>query len=287
MSGAGQRDSYRVGLLGHGIGPSLTPPMHVREAGLLGLEYDYQVVDLIDRPDADLGAELGRLEDAGFAAVNVTHPFKQQVLAHVDAASDAVQRIGAANLVLLGRGRRTAHNTDYVGFRAALESFLGSRPRGRVLQVGAGGAGLATACTLLDLGFTDVVVHDRAEAATGQLVARFGDARLRSSGGDLDGSLAEVAGVVHATPVGMREKPGVALDVALLDPGAWLAEVVYRPLVTELLREARGRGLATLDGGAMAVGQAVESIRLITRREPDEARMHAHFDELVEADSAA
>lgn len=284
---ARHRESYRVGLLGHGIGPSLTPPMHVREAGLLGLEYDYRIVDLIDRPDADLGAELSRLEDAGFAAVNVTHPFKQQVLAHVDTASDAVQRIGAANLVLLGRGRRVAHNTDYVGFRTALESFLGDRPRASVLQVGAGGAGLATACTLLDLGFTEVVVHDRAEDATDQLVARFGDERLRSSRGDLEGSLGQVAGVVHATPMGMREKPGVALDVSLLAPRSWVAEVVYRPLVTELLRQARGRGLATLDGGAMAVGQAVESIRLITGEQPDEARMHAHFDELVEADSAA
>lgn len=283
MTAAPGTRHFRVGLLGHGIGPSLTPAMHVREAERLGLGYDYEIVDLIDEPDVDLGAQLARLEADGFDATNVTHPFKQDVLAHVDEASDEVRRIGAANLVLLAGGRRVAHNTDYAGFRAGLEEFLGDRPRGTVLQVGAGGAGLATACALLDLGFAEVVVHDRDEAATGRLVERFADGtgRLRSSEGDLDGRLARVEGVVHVTPVGMREHPGVALDVSLLPADAWLAEVVYRPLETELLRRARARGLATLDGGAMAVGQAVESIRLITGLQPDATRMHEHFDHLV------
>jgi shikimate dehydrogenase len=86
---------------------------------------------------------------------------------------------------------------------------------------------------------------------------------------------------VHVTPVGMAEHPGVAFDVDRLGPHAWVAEVVYRPLETELVRRARARGLATLDGGGMAVGQAVESLRLITGLEPDVARMHAHFNQLV------
>lgn len=279
--------SFRVGLLGHGIGPSLTPALHLREADRLGLRYLYETVDLIDAPGADLGAELARLESEGFCAVNVTHPFKQQVLDYVDETSDAVARIGAANLVLLGPGPRVAHNTDYTGFRTGLERFLGEGGRGTVLQVGAGGAGLATACALLDLDFAAVVVHDREEEAVQRLVARFDDDRLRTTGGDLDDWLPRVSGVVHATPVGMREHPGVALDVDLLAPGAWVAEVVYRPLETELVRRARDRGHPTLDGGAMAVGQAVESVRLITGHEPDAARMHAHFDQLIAGGSAA
>lgn len=274
----------RVGLLGHGIGPSLTPAMHESEGARLGLDYHYETVDLLDRPDADLGTELDRVAAAGFAAVNVTHPFKRAVLAHVDDMSDAVTRIGATNLVLLGE-RRIAHNTDYSGFRSGLETFLAGDRRGPVLQVGAGGAGLATVCALLDLGFDDVVVHDRAEAAAGDLVARFaaGAPGLRTSGGDLDSALAETAGVVHVTPMGMREHPGTAFDVDRLRADAWVAEVVYRPLETELVRRARARGLATLDGGAMAVGQAVESIRLITGLEPDADRIRNHFLDLVGA----
>lgn len=274
----------RVGLLGHGIGPSLTPAMHESEGARLGLDYHYETVDLLDQPDADLGAELDRLAAAGFAAVNVTHPFKRAVLAHVDEISDAVRRIGATNLVLLGE-RRVAHNTDYSGFRSGLEAFLDGDRRGPVLQVGAGGAGLATVCALLDLGFDDVVVHDRAEAAAVDLVGRFAAQApgLRTSGGDLDRALAETAGVVHVTPMGMREHPGTAFDVDRLRADAWVAEVVYRPLETELVRRARARGLATLDGGAMAVGQAVESIRLITGLEPDADRIQQHFLELAGA----
>lgn len=277
--------AFRVGLLGHGIGPSLTPLLHMEEARRLGLDYQYDIVDLIDQPEVDLGAELDRLQAAGFVAVNVTHPFKQQVLGHVARVSDAVERIGAANLVLLGR-ERVAHNTDYSGFRGGLEEFLaagqeGAR-RGTVLQVGAGGAGLATSSALIDLGFEQVVVHDRDEAATRRLIERFaGDTHLASTQGDLDGWLPLVAGVIHVTPTGMREHPGVAFDVDRLDPAAWVAEVVYRPLETELVRRARARGLATLDGGAMAVGQAVESIRLITHCDPDPVRMRHHFSTLI------
>ncbi|QYJ03557.1 shikimate dehydrogenase [Nocardioides panacisoli] len=274
--------AYRVGLLGHGIGPSLTPAMHEREAGALGLDYRYETIDLLDREDADLGAELDRLEREGFVAVNVTHPFKRAVLEHVHDVSDAVRRIGATNLVLLGE-RRVAHNTDYAGFRDALEDFVQGCHDGPVLQVGAGGAGLATVCALLDLGFDDVVVHDRSEPAAGDLVARLGEGRpgLRSSGGDLAAWVGRAAGVVHVTPTGMREHPGVALDVDRLPSAAWVAEVVYRPLETELVQRARGRGLAVLDGGAMAVGQALESLRLITGLDPDAHRVHAHFTELV------
>lgn len=276
------RTTYRVGLLGHGIGPSLTPAMHVREGDALGLDYHYEIVDLLDRADVDLDAELQRLERAGFAAVNVTHPYKRAVLDHVHDTSDAVRRIGAGNLVLLGE-RRVAHNTDYAGFRDGLEQFLDGDRGGPVLQVGAGGAGLATVCALLDLGFDDVVVHDRSEAASRELVRRLGEEGrgLRSSEGGLDGWLDRASGVVHVTPTGMREHPGVAFDVGRLAVDAWVAEVVYRPLETELVKRARERGLRVLDGGAMAVGQAVESLRLITGLEPDPDRVRAHFAELV------
>lgn len=277
---------YRVALLGNGIKPSLSPALHMAEARRLGLDYEYRTVDLGGRRAVDLGVELQRLEDAGFDAANVTHPFKQAVLGHVADLSPVVRRLGSANLVLLGDGRRTAHNTDVTGFRAALESFLGDRrigdrrSGGTVLQIGAGGAGLATASALIDLGFDPVVVHDVVPAAVEAMVDRFPGA-LRGSGGSLDAWLPRADGVVHVTPVGMAEHPGVAFDVDRLGPGAWVAEVVYRPLETELLRRARARGLPTLDGGGMAVGQAVESLRLITGLEPDVDRMHAHFNQLV------
>ncbi|WP_257998352.1 shikimate dehydrogenase [Zhihengliuella halotolerans] len=273
----------RVALIGDGIGPSLTPPMHEREGRRLGLDYVYERVDLAEAGDVDLAAVLEELEARGFAAANVTHPYKQRVLEHVGESSEAVRRIGSANLVLLG-GRRVAHNTDYTGFRAGLEEFLEGRPRGRVLQVGAGGAGLATAYSLVGMGFDEVVIHDLDPSAAGALVDRFSEAArgvLRSSGGDLDSWLGEIDGVVHVTPVGMAEHPGAAFAPEALAAGAWVAEVVYRPLETELLRRAKAAGHPVLDGGPMAVGQAADSIALITGQMPDRERMLAHFHELI------
>jgi shikimate dehydrogenase len=276
---------YRVALLGDGIGSSLSPALHVEEANLLGLDYEYRIVDLADRPSADLAIELRALEEAGFRAANVTHPYKQSVLEHVTRLGATVRRIGAANLILFGPDGRTAHNTDCSGFRTALEHFLADRRTGgTVLQVGAGGAGLATAAALLDLRFERIVVHDVVPAAIDALIERLAPntgQEVMSSGGALSDWLPRVDGTVHVTPVGMEAHPGVAFDVDLLDRRAWVSEVVYRPLETELVRRARDRGLATLDGGAMAVGQAVDSLRLITGLEPDEDRMRAHFRRLV------
>ena len=189
--------------------------------------------------------------------------------------------------MLLGPHGRTAHNTDCTGFRSGLEDFLGARRRRRVLQVGAGGAGLAIAHSLVAMHFEEVVIHDLAEEAAAAVVDRFAprhaDVRLATTGGDLARWLPLVDGVVHVTPTGMAQHPGVAFAPEDLGPGAWVSEVVYRPLETELVRRARARGLATLDGGLMAVGQAVDSLRLITGLEPDRARMVTHFHELVGA----
>ncbi|MEB3965686.1 shikimate dehydrogenase, partial [Streptomyces kunmingensis] len=93
--------------------------------------------------------------------------------------------------------------------------------------------------------------------------------------------LADADGIVHATPTGMAAHPGLPFPAALLHPALWVAEVVYRPLETELVRTARALGCAVLDGGGMAVFQAVDAFRLFTGREPDAGRMLDHFAALT------
>src|SRR5699024_3584333 len=88
-------------------------------------------------------------------------------------------------------------------------------------------------------------------------------------------------GLVNATPTGMAHHPGVPVPVELLHPPLWVADIVYRPLRTELLREAARRGCTTLNGGAMAVIQAAEAFELITGLTPDRERMQAHFTSLT------
>jgi shikimate dehydrogenase len=130
--------------------------------------------------------------------------------------------------------------------------------------------------TLVDL---DV---DRASALAHELTDRHPDAHIEASEFDkLSVLLPGTDGLVHATPTGMAEHPGVAFDTALLHPGMWVADIVYRPLDTALLKAARAAGCRTLDGGHMAVYQAVDAFALITGITPDAARMSAHFRDLV------
>ena len=108
------------------------------------------------------------------------------------------------------------------------------------------------------------------------LSKHFGPGRARA-GQDLAATLAEADGLINTTPIGMDAHPGLPLPAELLRPELWVAEIIYFPLETELLRRARALGCRTLDGGGMAVFQAVEAFRLFTGIEPDSERMLAHF----------
>jgi shikimate dehydrogenase len=156
------------------------------------------------------------------------------------------------------------------------------------VQLGAGGAGAAVAHAVLTLGAGHVTVvdamPDRAADLAAGLNLHFGAGRARAATPDALGELLGRAdGVVHATPTGMAAHPGLPFPAELLHPGLWVAEVVYRPLETELLRTARALGCATLDGGGMAVFQAADAFRLFTGREPDAVRMLADISELTGA----
>lgn len=295
---AGTHPDILVGLVGSGIGPSLSPALHEREARLLGLDYRYLRLDLDElgiAPEA-VGDLVRRARDAGYRGLNVTHPCKQLVLPHLDELSEAAGRIGAVNTVVFDRrGRAVGHNTDWVGFRDGLLDGLPRIERDQVVLLGAGGAGAAAAYGLLSTGTHQVRVldldADRARHLAGTLQRWFGPERAGGGGADeLDTRLRHADGLVHATPVGMAAHPGLPLDTALLRPELWVAEIVYRPLDTALLRAARAAGCATLDGGRMAAHQAAAALRLFLADlgvEPDSARMVRHLRELVRAETEA
>ncbi|MET8169071.1 shikimate dehydrogenase [Streptomyces sp. NPDC005329] len=278
------KDSYLVGLIGSGIGPSLSPALHEREADRQGLRYLYRLID-IDvlglEPEA-VGDLVRAARDLGFDGLNITHPCKQLVIPHLDALAPQAEALGAVNTVVFEDGRAIGHNTDVTGFAASFARGLPDVPLERVVQLGAGGAGAAVAHATLTLGAGQVTVvdalADRAADLAGSLNRHFGPGRAAAAGPDrLAELLARADGVVHATPTGMAAHPGLPFPAGLLRPDLWVAEVVYRPLETELLRTARTVGCATLDGGGMAVFQAVDAFRLFTGREPDSVGMLADF----------
>jgi len=277
-----------TGLIGAGIGPSLSPALHEREARELGLDCTYTRFDLdeLDLPPETVGDLLVRARAEGRTGVNVTHPCKQLVTAHLDELSPDAAAIGAVNTVVFEGGRAVGHNTDWSGFRDGFVAGLPGAALDRVVLLGAGGAGAAAAHALLSLGAGALTVLDvdagRGNRLAQELSDRYGTGRARGGAvAELGSHLAGADGLVHATPVGMAEHPGLPLPAELLRPELWVAEIVYRPLETPLLREARARGCRTLDGGRMAVHQAAGALRLFTGVDPDPARMLRHLAELV------
>ncbi|MFH6785746.1 MULTISPECIES: shikimate dehydrogenase [Methylobacterium] len=277
--------SVLAGLIGNGIQASRTPAMHEHEGDAQGLRLLYQKIDL---ERLSLGADalpelLTAAERMGFSGLNITHPCKQAVLAHLDALSPDAAALGAVNTVVLRDGKRVGHNTDWWGFAEAFRRGLPDVTLDRVVQLGAGGAGAAVAHALLTLGVKDLVLNDidpaRAVSVASSLCERFGAGRARACT-DLAAEVAAANGLVHCTPTGMDKYPGLPLPAEYLHPTLFVAEIVYFPLETALLREARRIGCRTLDGGGMAVFQAVEAFRLITGLTPDPERMLRHFAEL-------
>ncbi|MGF0168964.1 shikimate dehydrogenase, partial [Streptomyces sp. Marseille-Q5077] len=155
-------DSYLVGLIGSGIGPSLSPALHEREADRQGLRYLYRLIDIdvLGVPPEAVGDLLRAARDLGFDGLNITHPCKQLVIEHLDALAPQAEALGAVNTVVFEDGRSVGHNTDVTGFAASFARGLPDVPLEQVVQLGAGGAGAAVAHAMLTLGAERVTVVD-------------------------------------------------------------------------------------------------------------------------------
>ncbi len=286
-----KRDSDRiaVGLIGSGIQESLSPALHEREAKLLGLVYSYELFDLdeLGRPPEDVGAMVREAQEQGFRGLNVTHPCKQLVVDELMDLSSEAGAIEAVNTIVFRDGRTVGHNTDASAFREAFGRNLPDARTGRVVLLGAGGAGAAVAHAMLSIGAGRLTIVDaepeRAEQLATVVARRFGpDSCATAELDTLDELLESADGLIHATPTGMVGHPGTAVPSELLDPGMWIADVVYMPIETTLLSEARARGCRTLDGAAMVALQAAGSLELFTGVEPDADRMLAHVETLIQ-----
>jgi shikimate dehydrogenase len=278
--------THRVGLIGAGLQPSVTPALLEREAAELGLSCTYERIDIEELGvDPERVGELMRAAKAlAFRGVDITRPCKQLVVAHLDGLSADAAAIGAVNAVVFGNGQAVGYNTDCLGFRESFAAGLPDVTTDRVVLLGAGGTGAAVGHAALSLGTERLWVidtrHERAERLAHMLSRRHGRGRAVATD-QLADALERADGLIQATPTGMRARPGTPVPPGLLDERQWVAEVVHRPLETELLRQARARGCRTLDGGSMAVNQAALSFALFTEAEPDRERMARHFKALA------
>nr|WP_321462101.1 shikimate dehydrogenase [uncultured Cohaesibacter sp.] len=278
-------DHIDIGLIGCGIGKSRTPAMHMAEAKAQGFDCDYHLLDMEDDSRADLSLSniLDEVEKAGYAGVNVTYPYKMEVISYLDDLSDNARMVGAVNTVVFRHGKRIGHNTDLWGFAESFRRGLVGANWQDTLLIGAGGAGVAVAHALVQCGVKSLSIHDmdlgRADDLVDHLKRTWPDLNAHAIG-SLAGlfSSKRPDGVVNATPMGMAKLPGSALPPDYLNDQMWVADIVYFPLETQLLKDARACGCRTLPGSGMAVYQAVRAFELFTGLPANPNRMKETFD---------
>jgi shikimate dehydrogenase len=257
--------------------------MHMAEGARLGLDYAYSLIDFdeLGLPEPAIEGVLELAAASGFAGLNVTHPFKQRIVPLLDELSGEAAAIGAVNTVTFIDGKAIGHNTDCWGFAESFRRDMGGARLDRVVLLGAGGAGKAVARAFAELGVERIDIFDLDWDRSAELAASV-NAWL---GGERAGvaqtvpeAAREASGIVNTSPVGMAKYPGMPAPRDVLRPDLWVADIVYFPAETELLRAALAAGCRTLPGKGMAVFQAVRAFELITGRRPDADEMRRHFE---------
>jgi shikimate dehydrogenase len=275
MTGLKRRQavSRYVGLLGWPVEHSLSPAMH--NAAFRALDLPWEYVLLPTRP-LDLRGAVERLKEGGWGGANVTIPHKESIIRHLDDLSPEAETIGAVNTIVVRDGKCFGYNTDVTGFLRVLEDRGFETHDKRTLVLGAGGAARAVVYALLQAG-AEVVICNRTLERAEALAASFASVPAASLpiGRPLTNSVLEEEVercqlLVNATSVGMTPHEGVSPwpEGIPLPPGLVVFDLVYAPLETQLLQQARAAGAEVIDGLQMLIGQGVEAFRLWTGVSP-------------------
>ncbi|MBV0891140.1 shikimate dehydrogenase [Paracoccus sp. Z118] len=245
-----------AGVIGWPVAHSRSPALHGHWLKRYGIAGHY--VPLPVMPE-HLGSVLHMLPKAGFVGANVTIPHKEAVLALADVVTDRAALIGAANtLIFRPDGRLHADNTDGHGFMANLRQNAPDwvPELGPAAIIGAGGAARAVVAALLETGVPEIRIANRTRLRADQLRAEFGARLVVHDWVQIGNMLDGAATVVNATSMGMTGRPPLRISLDALSPSALVTDLVYTPLDTPFLIDARSRGCRTVDGLGMLLHQA-------------------------------
>jgi shikimate dehydrogenase len=265
-------------LIGWPAAHSRSPLIHRYWLRKLGIEGGY-VIEAV--PPDEFKDFLFRLSLRGFVGANVTLPHKERALA-LSKPDERARAVGAANTLWFADGELCSTNTDVEGFINNLDACApGWESAEDALVLGAGGSARAVLFGLLERGIKRIHLVNRTVARARALADQFGE-RVAPVGWDAIDELLPRAGfLVNTTSLGMKGQPPLEIDVARLPPQAVVADNVYVPLETPLLKAARAKGLRTTDGLGMLLHQAVRGFELWFGRRPE---VTAELRALVEAD---
>ncbi|QQG36410.1 MAG: shikimate dehydrogenase [Micavibrio aeruginosavorus] len=244
----------RAGVVGHPVSHSLSPHIHGYWFARYGLSGVYNAIDVAS---ADLKPAVDDLLGQGYAGFNVTVPHKQAALALCQKLDDTARKIGAVNTVVIREGVIEGRNTDAYGFVENLRQqqpgfSFGANP---ALVLGAGGAARAAVYGLLQAGCLEIIVANRSRENAERLAGDFPGVkvvewRVRER------ACADAGLLVNTTVLGMKGQEALSMNLSRLPPGSLVYDIVYKPLMTDLLQVAQEAGYAVVTGIGMLVHQA-------------------------------
>lgn len=269
----------RLGLVGENIEGSLSPRLHEFAGKLCGLDIRYErLVPSVLEMDFDV--LLARCSADGFRGLNITYPYKERVIGHVDVEDQVAGWIRACNTVVFEQAHARGFNTDYSGFIRAFRNSFGTISPGIVAVVGAGGVGKAVSIALGTLGAAAVRIFDadrkKASALASALTTYFATLDV-SVVSEISDAIPGSDGIVNCTPVGMHGRPGSAIPQLLIGGQSWAFDAVYIPAETQFLKDARAAGIAAMSGFELFFFQGIDAFAVFTGLDLDETTFRPQF----------
>lgn len=260
-----------LGLMGHGIAKSRMAKLQHYLGQLHGVDIDYILIDGATRHNFDCLDEVKQRIAQGFFGLNVTHPYKEKVLAIVDGPLvEQHALIGSYNTLKFIDGKVLGANTDYSGFILGFQSKFSTSAPGKVLLCGAGGVGRAVAFALAALGAEQISVFDLDAAKAQNLCAALqviGTNTLTVNQENFAAIMQQADGLVNCTAVGMYNYPGSAFPGELITQQKWAFDAVYTPLKTEFLEACEAQGIDCITGFDLWIYQGLHAFKLFTGAE--------------------
>ena len=243
-------------VIGHPISHSRSPLIHGYWLKTYGLEGSYGREDV---PPANFKTFIASTFRETYVGGNVTLPHKEEIFKLVDQALPRAQKLKAANTIWFENGKLIGDNTDSFGFLANLDQLASGWDQNlkKAVVLGAGGASASIIAALMERGASDIALINRSEDKARAMAERFPDASIRVMSFDQINSALEKANVlVNTTSLGMVGQPDLVVDLKALPTSALVTDIVYVPLETALLKQARERGNRIVDGLGMLLHQA-------------------------------
>lgn len=280
-----------VGLIGYPLGHSISPPMQQAAFDHLGIDARYE---LWETEQGKLSQAVEGIRDSSKLGANVTIPYKEAVIPLLDELDEVARKIGAVNTIVKRDNKLVGFNTDAGGFIKALQDEASFKPAGkRVVVMGAGGVARAVSFALVGAGAKSLSVTDIVAERVNRLIddlkrsSNSGKIQIKvlsNNSGEFVSAVWDCNLLVNCTPIGMKHSDSEhksPLEAALIPKSALVFDVVYNPLETRLLADAKKRGARVLGGLSMLVYQGALAFEHWTGRKPPVDIMMAKAKECI------